>query len=89
MPDRKYQFSWDFIGDINLGRPHLGPTMRIEVYRLMQGAFRDILEQRYGTEQTDEIFYESGKLAGKHFYKEVDCWCTGDRTCRFEANAIK
>ena len=21
--------------------------------------------------------------------KEIDCWCTGDRTCRFTATAIK
>ncbi|MCL1893688.1 MAG: 4-vinyl reductase [Holophagaceae bacterium] len=169
MQDRKYKFSWDLLGDIGLGRPNLGPTTRIEVYRLMQGTFRDILEQNFGTEKADEIFYDSGKLAGQCFYqnvlgdindfehlikvlqdsllsmgigvlrveesdlekgsfvftvsedldcsglpeldyeictydegfiagllecftgkgfevKEVDCWCTGDRTCRFEAN---
>jgi predicted hydrocarbon binding protein len=171
MSDRKYRFSWDLLGDIELGRPNLGPTTRIEVYRLMQGTLRDVLEQNFGTEKTDEIFYESGKLAGQHFYKnvlgdisdydqlikslqealtsmgigvlrvehsdpekgsfifsieedldcsglpelnfevciydegfiagllenftgknfsvkEVDCWCTGDRTCRFEANVL-
>jgi predicted hydrocarbon binding protein len=169
MADRKYQFSWELLGDISLGRPNLGPTTRLEVYRLMQGTFRDVLEQHYGTDVADQIFYESGKLAGEHFYKnvlgdisnyeqlvsslqealqsmgigvlrveqsdldngafvfsieedldcsglpeldyeictydegfiagllehftgknfevkEVDCWCTGDRTCRFEAN---
>jgi predicted hydrocarbon binding protein len=27
------------------------------------------------------------KFTGKNFRaKEVDCWCTGDRTCRFEVN---
>jgi predicted hydrocarbon binding protein len=170
MPERKYKFSWDLIGDIELGRPNLGPTTRIEVYRLMQFAFRDVLESHYGTEQADALFYEAGKLAGKEFYKnfcsqivelnefvrtlqevlrelgigimrvesadvengsfvitmsedldcsglpeldyevcvydegfisglmesftgkkfkvkEVDCWCTGDRTCRFTAKA--
>lgn len=172
MPERKYKFSWDLIGDIELGRPNLGPTTRIEVYRLMQFAFRDVLESHYGTEQADALFYEAGKLAGKEFYKnfcsqivelnefvrtlqeilrelgigimrvesadvengsfvitmsedldcsglpeldyevcvydegfisglmesftgkkfkvkEVDCWCTGDRTCRFTAKAEK
>lgn len=170
MPDRKYRFSWDLIGDIELGRPNLGPLMRIEVYRLMQFAFRDVLESHCGTAQTDALFYEAGKLAGTAFYnqfcsgitdlnefvrtlqeilrelgigimrvesadeekgsfvitmsedldcsglpeldyevcvydegfisglmegftgrkfevKEVDCWCTGDRTCRFTAQA--
>ena len=170
MSERKYKFSWDLIGDIKLGRPNLGPTTRIEVYRLMQFVFRDVLEKNYGSERTDALFYEAGKLAGNEFYKkfchdiselnefvrtlqeilrelgigimrveqadlekgffvitisedldcsglpeldyevcvydegfisglmesftgkkfkvrEVDCWCTGDRTCRFTAQA--
>jgi predicted hydrocarbon binding protein len=167
---RKYRFSWELLGDLNLGRPNLGRTSRLEVYRLLQFCFRDVLEERLGTEQADQIFYEAGKLAGSHFYqnllghhtdfhefikqlqttlkdmgigilrvekadlqansfvftisedldcsglpeldyevcvydegfiagllenftgkrfvvKEVDCWCTGDRTCRFTAQA--
>lgn len=168
---RKYLFSWDLIGDINLGRPNLGHMTRLEVYRLMQFCFRDVLEQEFGSEKTDQLFYKAGKLAGVHFYrnvlgpvtdldefvkqlqstlkelgigifrveraepekgsfvftvsedldcsglpetdyetcvydegfiaglmesftgksfkvKEVDCWCTGDRTCRFAVDAI-
>jgi uncharacterized protein len=155
---------------MTLGRPNLGPYARLEVYRLMQFSFRDVIEQQYGTEAADTIFYNAGYLAGKEFYKnvigetttlndfvkklqsalrelgigilrievadlemgrlvvtvsedldcsglpessyeictydegfisallqsftgkkfvvkEVDCWCTGDRTCRFEALA--
>jgi len=165
---RKYAFSWDLLGDIELGRPNLGNTTRLEVYRLMQFCFRDVLEQRFGAEAADDVFYEAGKLAGAEFaahllgkpddlgdfvaelqrvlrelgigilrvekadadkgqfvvtvsedldcsglpetgesicvydegfiaallesytgrrfvVKEVDCWCTGDRTCRFTA----
>lgn len=172
MPDRKYKFSWDLLGNISEGRPNLGPNTRLEVYRLMQYAFRDVIEQHVGTEQTDRIFFEAGKLAGDEFYqklfagikdfnqfikslqetmrdmgigilrieeadlekgalvltvsedldcsglpelgyetctydegfiagllesftgtpfkvKEIDCWCTGDRTCRFTAEAVK
>jgi uncharacterized protein len=171
MTSRKYAFSWDLIGDIDLGRPNLGPTTRIEVYRLMQFAFRDVLEQQFGTAEADRIFRQAGQLAGREFYKkfcdgidelqefvrtlqsllrelnigimrvesadtdngsfvitisedldcsglpeldyetcvydegfitglmesftgqrfqvkEVDCWCTGDRTCRFRATRI-
>jgi len=170
-PDRKYQFSWNLLGDIALGRPNLGASTRLEVYRLMQFTFRDVLEQKYGSASADEIFYQAGKLAGAEFYKhflgtitdyhefvkqlqqvlkemsigilrvekadlaagsfvitvsedldcsglpeldyeickydegfiaalmesfsgkrfvvqEVDCWCTGDRTCRFTAQAV-
>ena len=167
MESRLYRFSWDFIGDIEDGRPNLGNTTRIEVYRLFQYTLRDVLEARYGTEESDRILYEAGFLAGKNFcekfvgpresfddfvdgvqralldlkvgllrmesedrenarftltvaedldcsglpdmehavctydegffagifnvftgqdfdVKEIDCWCTGDRTCRFE-----
>lgn len=168
MSKRKYQFSWDLLGNLDVGRPNLGPYTRVEVYRLAQFAFRDIIEQQFGFEKTDEIFYAAGKLAGEELYnhylrdikdfndlvkqlqvtlkdlgigilriekasledgeltltigedldcsglpeldyeictydegfiagilekfankpfkvKEVDCWCTGDRTCRFNA----
>ncbi|MGL6225107.1 MAG: V4R domain-containing protein [Thermoguttaceae bacterium] len=171
MSTRKYEFSWDFIGDLEAGRPHLGNMVRVELYRLMQYTFRDVLEKRYGTEEVDKIFLDAGKMAGTAFFekfmmpykdlplnsffaelqrilkelqvgilrveesnpengkftltisedldcsglpemgmevctydegfiaalfemytetpynaKEVDCWCTGDRTCRFSVN---
>jgi predicted hydrocarbon binding protein len=170
-PTRKYQFTWDLLGDLALGRPNLGHHTRLEVYRLMQFCFRDVLEQHLGSQQADQLFYAAGKLAGEEFYKhalngstdfnefirqlqsvlkemgigilrvekadiergsfvltvaedldcsglpeldyevctydegfiagllesfvgqpfkvkEVDCWCTGDRTCRFAAEVL-
>ncbi len=170
--DRKYTFSWDLLGDIELGRPNLGNQTRLEVYRLMQFAFRDVIERRFGTEAADAVFFEAGELAGREFYrhlvqaprdlndflrqlqqalkdlgigilrvehadeaagefmltvsedldcsglpeldfevctydegfisallesysgkkfkvKEIDCWCTGDRTCRFDARTVR
>ncbi len=167
---RKYEFHWDLLGDIALGRPNLGHTTRLEIYRLMQFTLRDVIEQRLGSQATDEIFYRAGFNAGQAFYrhyltgetsfdafirqlqmlmqefrigilrveeadlqrgeltltisedmdcsglpesdyeicvydegfiaallesftgvrftvKEIDCWCTGDRTCRFKARA--
>jgi predicted hydrocarbon binding protein len=166
--ERKYAFSWELLGNLDEGRPNLGRTTRVEVYRLMQFCFRDVLEAELGTDKADEIFFRAGYLAGKHFYnhevapvsdlpdfvrklqaalqemaigvlrieeedlahgrlvltvaedldcsglpelsyeictfdegfisgilecftgkpfkvKEIDCWCTGDRTCRFLA----
>lgn len=77
MPDqeRRYEFSWDMVGDLETGRPNLGPNVRLEVYRLMQFCLRDVLEQRLGIEEADRIFYESGKLAGLKFFEHVvgDC----------------
>lgn len=166
--NRKYEFTWDLLGDLDAGRPNLGKSVGVELYRLLQFTFRDVMEQKLGAEKADGIFYEAGKLAGKHFYenllpkantftdsvknlqtalkdlgigilrieeidmekgeivltvsedldcsglpergenicvydegfissilesvtkvpfdvKEIDCWCTGDRTCRFMA----
>ena len=71
MSERKYAFSWALIGDMEAARPNLGPTLRLEVYRLMQFCFRDVLETRYGTEEVDKIFYEAGLLAGRQFYENV------------------
>ncbi|MFH1153090.1 MAG: V4R domain-containing protein [Pseudomonadota bacterium] len=71
MKERKYRFSWELLGDLEAGRPNLGPTTRIEVYRLMQFAFRDILEENFGTDKTDQLFYNAGKLAGSQFYKHL------------------
>ena len=171
LSKRRYSFSWDLIGNLDLGRPNLGHMARLEVYRLMQFCFRDVMEQELGTEKTDRLFYDAGKLAGEQFYrhvlepvhsfddfvkrlqstlkelgigifrveqadvekgsfvftvsedldcsglpeldyeicvydegfiaglmesftgvnfkvKEVDCWCTGDRTCRFAVDAM-
>ena len=170
---RKYKFSWDVIGAYSEEtRPSLGTGTSLEVYRLFQFTMRDVLEQRYGTEVTDDIFRESGVMAGKAFFekycqdakdvgtlaktiqerfrelaigivrfekvdldnmeiqltvdedldcsglpdtqeqicvydegliqgileaftgqkftvREVDCWCSGERTCRFKANLTK
>jgi predicted hydrocarbon binding protein len=71
MGGRKYLFSWDMIGDIGLGRPNLGPLMRLETYRLMEFTFRDVIERRHGTEEADRIFHEAGLLAGKEFFDHV------------------
>jgi predicted hydrocarbon binding protein len=171
MSTRKYAFNWDnLMGNMDIARPSLGPTTRVEVYRLFQFTLRDVLEQRFGTEQCDDLFREAGRIAGKIFFektckeaaslnelvrilqekfkamgvgilrvekvdidsmsiiltvdedldcsgmpdtdevicvydegliqgileaytgknfhvREIDCWCTGERSCRFAANA--
>jgi predicted hydrocarbon binding protein len=69
--ERKYEFTWDLLGDAVAGRPNLGPMVHIETYRLMQYCFRDILEKNFGTEKADQLFFESGQLAGVHFYKNI------------------
>ena len=69
IPDqRKYAFFWGLLGNLDEGRPNLGPMTRLEVYRLMQFCFRDVLEQEFGSTKADEIFYRAGYVAGGHFY---------------------
>ena len=172
MADRKYAFTWDLLGDLESGRPNLGRVIRIEAYRLMLFTLRDVIESRFGTEETNKVFHEIGEMAGLAFYehfltgvedvgkfvkklqnvlqemqmgvlrieritegaknliltvdedlncsglpdtgyeicvydegfiagvlkgftgkdyhvKEIDCWCTGGRTCRFTADATE
>ena len=66
-----YEFSWDLMGDLDLGRPNLGKTTRLEVYRLMQFTLRDVIEKTFGTAVADEVFYKAGQMAGQHFFKNV------------------
>jgi predicted hydrocarbon binding protein len=64
---RKYQFNWDLLGDLSTGRPNLGKNTRVEIYRLMQFTFRDIVERKFGADEADAVFYEAGYLAGREF----------------------
>lgn len=45
--------------------------MDVDVYRLMQFTLRDVMEQKLGADETDKLFYEAGKLAGKEFYNHA------------------
>jgi len=65
------QFEWSMLGDIEEGRPNLGPLVNVSVYRLMQFTLRDILIRDLGVETADRIFYEAGKKAGEEYYKNV------------------
>jgi uncharacterized protein len=65
------QFTWNMIGDIEAGRPNLGPTMHLAVYRLMQFTLRDILIRDFGAETADRIFFEAGKKAGEEFCRNL------------------
>lgn len=64
-------FDWAMLGDVSAGRPNLGMTMDVVVYRLMQFTMRDIMIVELGPEKTDEIMYKAGELAGKEFFKHI------------------
>jgi predicted hydrocarbon binding protein len=65
------QFEWSMLGDIQEGRPNLGPMVHVAVYRLMQFTLRDILIRDLGVQEADRIFFEAGKKAGEQFYKNI------------------
>ena len=64
-------FDWSMLGDITEGRPNLGTTMDVTVYRLMQFTLRDVLISKFGADATDRIFHEAGEKAGRELYKNV------------------
>jgi predicted hydrocarbon binding protein len=64
-------FSWDMLGDVGEGRPNLGPSMPVAVYRLMQFTLRDLLVQEFGVERADTLFYEAGRRAGSQYFAHV------------------
>lgn len=64
-------FDWSMLGDVASGRPNLGSSMDVNVYRLMQFTLRDVLVKEYGSEAADRVFYEAGQHAGKSFCREL------------------
>ncbi|MBI5252080.1 MAG: 4-vinyl reductase [Desulfomonile tiedjei] len=66
-----YCFQWKDLGNIEEGRPNLGPTTLVVVYRLMQYTMRDVLITRYDAQTASKIMVEAGKLAGSEFCKAV------------------
>jgi len=65
------QFTWSMLGDIEAGRPNLGPMVHVAVYRLMQYTLRDILIRDCGVGKADRLFFEAGKKAGQEYCDHV------------------
>jgi predicted hydrocarbon binding protein len=64
-------FSWKALGNIEVGRPNLGPRTTIMVYRLMQYTLRATLVRHYGDDEANAILSEAGYLAGAEFCKNM------------------
>lgn len=69
MSDRvkSYKFRWSDLGNIEIGRPNLGKTIDVAVYRLMQYTMRDVLSRRYSSETAAELLRDAGNEAGREF----------------------
>ncbi len=64
-------FDWSMIGNIAEGRPNLGSTMDVAVYRLMQFTLRDVIIQEFDTATADRLYFKAGELAGKELFKNA------------------
>ena len=67
----KLFFSWENLGDLEIGRPNLGLMAPVLVYRLMQYALKTVLAAKLGPEETRQIFIEAGRLAGEEFCRQL------------------
>ncbi|MEW6352151.1 MAG: V4R domain-containing protein [Thermodesulfobacteriota bacterium] len=66
-----HQFRWEDLGDLEKGRPNLGPSTLVAVYRLMQYTMREVLKNNFGKEAACRVFVEAGAIAGEEFCKNV------------------
>ncbi|MBF0536600.1 MAG: 4-vinyl reductase [Nitrospirae bacterium] len=62
-------FDWSMIGSIGEGRPNLGSSMDVSVYRLMQFTLRDVIIQEFDVATAERIYYKAGELAGRELFK--------------------
>lgn len=64
-------FTWEGLGDINVGRKNMGPDMPVLVYRLFQYTLKDILTREYNEVTAGNLYRAAGHLAGKELAKNV------------------
>jgi len=64
-------FQWKDLGNIEEGRPNLGPTTLVAVYRLMQYTMRSVLITEYDPHTASQILVKAGKVAGSEFCRSV------------------
>ena len=64
-------FSWEAIGDIDAGRPNLGPQAPVAVYRLLQFSLRHAIVAAHGTEAASKLLAAAGLIAGSEFCRRV------------------
>ena len=66
-----FQFEWSHVGNIDQGRPNLGPTTNVVVYRLMQYTLRDALIKHTDVATADRVFFDAGHNAGSAFLENI------------------
>jgi predicted hydrocarbon binding protein len=66
--------SWEELGDIDSGRPNLGPLAPVAVYRLLQFSLRRALVAAHGADEASRLLAAAGRIAGEEFCRRaLDC----------------
>ena len=65
------RFQWGMLGDVAQGRPNLGATMDVTVYRLLQFTLRDVLIKELGPQAAERIYRQAGQSAGREFFRNL------------------
>ena len=65
------KFVWGDMGDLEKGRPHLGLTVPVMAYRLLQYTWRDVMITELGVEKANDIIIKAGRLAGLQFCENM------------------
>jgi uncharacterized protein len=71
MEQSELTFQWADLGDIELGRPTLGNTTFVSVYRMLQFSVRTALVNEYGGAAAQRVFYNAGEMAGRELCKNM------------------
>jgi len=50
-----YSFKWQYLGDMEVGRPNLGLTASAIIYRLMESTLKEVLVRQFGRERADWV----------------------------------
>lgn len=65
------RFSWDDLGDLERGRPNLGQSVPVLVYRLLQYTLRDVLITQFDVQTANDVLRRAGRLAGEQFCRNL------------------
>jgi predicted hydrocarbon binding protein len=65
------QFTWEQLGNIEVGRRTLGKDMPVLVYRLFQYTLKDVLTRIYNADTAADLFRAAGHLAGLEIAKNI------------------
>lgn len=69
LDDKKTLTLDDFMKNNAQERDNLGDQIPVTIYRLMEYAIREVLEERFGKEAQESVFREGGFRAGEYFAK--------------------